>query len=109
MLPGLGGLNPKKMQAMMKQMGIHQEDIEASRVIIERPEGNLVISDPQVAKVTMQGQVTWQIVGEAVEEGVSSGDIEMIMEQTGVDEDSARSALDESGGDLAEAIMKLKG
>ena len=36
MFPGLGGgLNSKKMQAMMKQMGIGQEEIDASRVVIE--------------------------------------------------------------------------
>jgi NACalpha-BTF3-like transcription factor len=29
-----GALNPKKMQAMMKQMGIAQSDIDASRVVI---------------------------------------------------------------------------
>jgi len=27
------GLNPKKMQAMMKQMGMAQEEIDANRVI----------------------------------------------------------------------------
>ena len=30
-----GGLDPKKMQAMMKQMGIAQEEIDALRVVIE--------------------------------------------------------------------------
>jgi len=29
-------LDPKKMQAMMKQMGIAQEQIDASRVVMEK-------------------------------------------------------------------------
>ena len=36
MIPGLGGLNPKKMQGLMKQMGISQEEIPAEKVIIEK-------------------------------------------------------------------------
>ena len=29
-------INPKKMQAIMKQMGMAQEEIEASKVVIEK-------------------------------------------------------------------------
>ena len=38
------GLNPKKMQAMMKQMGMAQEEIDASRVVIEKPAGNMTLN-----------------------------------------------------------------
>jgi len=31
-------IDPKKMQAMMKQMGIGQEEIDATKVTIETPE-----------------------------------------------------------------------
>ncbi len=97
---------------MMKQLGINQEEIEATRVIIEREDGNLVIEEPQVAKVTMQGQVTWQIVGdvqeEEQEEGTTEEDVKMVMQQAEADEAMARAALEETDGDIAEAIMKLK-
>ena len=33
-------LDPKKMQAMMKQFGVAQEEIDANKAIIEK-EGNL--------------------------------------------------------------------
>ena len=33
MIPG--GMDPKKMQAMMRQMGIQSEDINANSVVIE--------------------------------------------------------------------------
>lgn len=102
-----GGIDPKKMQAMMKQMGIKQEEIEASRVIIEQSSGKIIIENPNVQKVTMQGQDSWQITGDAREEGgFSEADIEMIMEKTGKSKAEAMRALDETG-DIAEAIVKL--
>tara|TARA_Y100000310_G_C20312905_1_gene637054 strand:- start:68 stop:397 length:330 start_codon:yes stop_codon:yes gene_type:complete len=106
----LPGLNPKKMAAMMKQMGIKQEEIEASRVVIEREEGNIVIVNPGVMKVNMQGQETWQISGEASEEesgGINEADVELVMEKTGKSEEEARKALEGVEGDIAEAILKL--
>jgi nascent polypeptide-associated complex subunit alpha len=108
MLPGMGGINPKKMQAMMKQLGIKQEEIEALRVIIEREDGNIIIENPSVTKVNMQGQDTWQIMGEASEEeaGVNEDDIKLVMEKTGKSEEEARKALEETN-DIAEAIVKL--
>ena len=36
MIPGLGGgLDPKKMQGMMKKLGIKQEEIDAQEVTIK--------------------------------------------------------------------------
>ena len=57
-------MNPRKMQQMMKKMGVAQQDIEATRVIIETPEKNLIIDEPQVAKVNMMGQETLQVSGQ---------------------------------------------
>jgi nascent polypeptide-associated complex subunit alpha len=107
MLGGLGGLDPKKMQAMMKQMGIKQEEIDALRVIIEKEDGRIVIENPSVAKITMQGQESWQITGDAKEEAtISENDVKLVMEKTGKSESEARAALEKTG-DLAEAIMDL--
>ena len=53
MFPGLGGMNPKKMQAMMKQMGIDQEEIDADRVVIECSDRKIVINDHGVTKIKM--------------------------------------------------------
>ena len=43
MFPGMGKINPKQMQGLMKQMGISQEEIEAERVIIEKSDGKIGI------------------------------------------------------------------
>tara|TARA_Y100000034_G_C6606055_1_gene263796 strand:- start:135 stop:464 length:330 start_codon:yes stop_codon:yes gene_type:complete len=107
-----GGMNPAKMQGMMKKMGISQVPLNVKKVIFEMGEGdNLVIEDPNVVKVSMQGQETYQVSGEAVEEaaeGFSDDDVSMVASQTGKSEDKARVALEKSDGDIAEAIMGLK-
>jgi nascent polypeptide-associated complex subunit alpha len=112
------GLNPKKMQAMMKQMGIAQQEIEANRVVIESDEGNIIINNPSVVKINMQGQENFQISGDISEEDASEteeseeensqeDDIKTIMEKVGCIEEEAKQALEKSNGDLTEAILSL--
>jgi nascent polypeptide-associated complex subunit alpha len=105
------GLNPKKMQAVMKQMGISQDEIPASRVIIEKPDNSkIVIDNPSVTKINMQGQESFQITGDVKEEAgepeISEEDVNTVVEKTGKSIEKARKALEEKG-DLAEAILEL--
>ena len=103
-------LDPKKMQAVMKQMGMAQEEIPAEKVIIEQTDGNkTIINNPSVMKIKMQGQETFQISGEVSEEAgetFNEEDVQTIVEKTGASEGDAKKALEETG-DLAEAILKL--
>jgi nascent polypeptide-associated complex subunit alpha len=105
------GMNANKMAGMMKKMGISQEQLPVNRVVFEMDDGNLVIEDPSVLKVKMQGQETYQVSGEAVEESTeafSDDDVAMVVEQTGKSDSEVKAALEESEGDIAEAIMALK-
>ncbi len=103
----LPSIDPKKMQAIMKQMGVKQEDIDASKVVIHKNSGErIIIENASVAKVTMQGQVTWQISGVEREEAFSEEDIKTVMDQTSSSHEKAKRALEETG-DIAEAIIKL--
>lgn len=105
-----GNINPAKMQAMMKQLGIKQDEIPAKRVIIEQENSKIIINNPNVVKIDMKGQESWQITGEASEEAstpsISEEDIKIIVEKTGASEAKARQALEKTG-DLAEAILEL--
>lgn len=106
-----GGINPKQMQALMKQMGMKQEEIETLRVIIEKNDGNKIVIEPaNVQKITMQGQESFQVTGEIREESeeveFSQEDVELVMEKTGKSEKEARKALEETR-DIAEAIGRL--
>ncbi|MDP2925346.1 MAG: nascent polypeptide-associated complex protein [Nanoarchaeota archaeon] len=107
------GIDPKKMQSMMRQMGIAQEEINAEKVIIETPEKSIIIENPSVIKVKMQGQANFQISGDVkevqkeVEKDTKEEDIKTIMEKTGCSEVEAKKALKDSNGDLTEAILSL--
>ena len=95
----------------MKQMGIAQEEIPTSKVIIEKEDGKKLIIEPaSVTKIKMQGQESFQIVGEAREESekveISESDIKTVMEKTGCSKKEAEKALEETD-DLAEAILEL--
>ena len=111
MFPGLGGgLDPKKMQGMMKQLGMSQQEIDASQVIIEKKDGKrIVIENPSVSKISFHGQESFQITGTPKEESgftISKDDIKVVMEKAGCTEQQARKALEETQ-DIAEAILSL--
>ena len=104
-------LNPKQVEKMMRRMGIQSQEIQAEEVIIKTPEKDIVISNPQVSKVNMMGQETFQIIGEISEKEkskITEQDIEMVMNQAGVSREEAQEALEATQGDLAESILRLK-
>jgi nascent polypeptide-associated complex subunit alpha len=126
MMPGMGRVNPKQMKQAMKRLGITNEDIQGvEEVIIRTKDKEYVISDASVSVMTMQGQKTFQIVGETVvrpREGATSGqkigtapvqinipeeDIELVMGQTGCTREKAVESLKATDGQPAEAIIRL--
>jgi len=108
------GMNPRDMRQAMKRLGIQQQEIAAKEVIIRLEDKEIVISNPNVTKVNMMGQDTYQVVGEESERSlgsepdISDEDIETVAEQAGVSKEGALKAIQDSKGDLAEAILKLK-
>jgi len=102
-------IDPKKMQAVMKQMGINQTEISATKVIIEKDDGEkIIITNPSVVKIKMQGQESFQISGDVSEseEKFSDDDVKVVMEKTGCSEKEAKKSLEKTG-DLAETILEL--
>ncbi len=113
MIPGMGG-DPRQMGAMMKRLGINVQEIDnVQEVVIRTPDKDYVFTNTTVSVMKAQGAETWSISGSPevraheVRLEASPEDVAMVMEQTGVDEATARKALEETGGDLAEAITKL--
>ena len=101
------------MQKAMKRLGIRQEEIEAEEVIIKTKDKSLIIKHPQVSKVNMMGQETIQVIGDITEmdndkSKINDEDIATVIEQTNCTEEEALEALQESKGNLAEAILKLQ-
>lgn len=107
------GMNPRQMKGMMKKMGIKQIEIPAVRVIIQTEDKEIVFEQPQVSKINVAGQETFQLVGPYIERSIDSTpdineeDIQTIVDQTGVSEEKAKEALESTKGDLAEAIIEL--
>jgi nascent polypeptide-associated complex subunit alpha len=102
-------IDPKKMQAMMKQLGMKSENIDASRVIIECEDKNIVIETPSVTKVVMHGQEQFQIAGDVREEekGISEEDIKIIQDKTNADREKILKTLKDNNGDIAQTIIDL--
>lgn len=115
MMPGMGGgIDPRKMNQMMRQLGIDVKEIDGvQKVIIQTANKDIVFEDASVTVMTAQGQKTYQVTGTPREEqhdvklAYSEDDVKMVMEQTDASEEDAKAALEETGGDLAEAIVKL--
>ncbi len=105
-----GNLNPKQIEGLMKKMGIAQEEINASRVIIECEDKKIKINNPSVMKIKMSGNTSFQISGEISEEESSSfneEDIKIVMEKTGKSKKEVLKILKKTKGDIAEAILEL--
>lgn len=108
------GMNKRQMQKAMKKMGINQEQIDASEVIIRLADRDLIIRNPDVARVNMMGQETFQIVGDVEElerettPDINEDDVQTVVDQTGVSLDIARRAIEDANGDLAQAILSLQ-
>lgn len=109
----LPGMNPRKMQQMMRQLGIQQQELPAEEVLIKMKDKIIVITNPSVQKVNMMGQETFQISGEIEERElsekaeISEDDVETVMAQAKVSREQAVAALEEADGDLAQAILNL--
>jgi nascent polypeptide-associated complex subunit alpha len=134
---GGGGMNPRKLQQMMEQMGIDLDELDAEEVVIRTADEELVFTDAQVTRMDAQGQQTYQVVGDpevrergadasgaveadasgAVEadasgdagaDAIPDSDVAIVAERAGVGEADAREALAEADGDLAAAIARFE-
>jgi nascent polypeptide-associated complex subunit alpha len=115
------GVSPKKLSQMMKQTGISVEEInDVEEVVIKTADAELVFEDATVTVMDVQGLKTYQITGTPVkrpkpesglepesEVSISPEDLEIVMEKAGCSEAEAKAALNETKGDLAEAISRL--
>ncbi|GAG78673.1 unnamed protein product [marine sediment metagenome] len=110
MMPGR--INPRQMNQMMKKLGINVKEIEnVEKVIIQTGDKEYVFENVEVTIMDAQGQKTYQITGNPKiidrKEEIKEEDIKLVIEQTGKSEEEAIKALEETNGDIAEAIMKL--
>ncbi len=106
-------IDPRQLKKIMDQMGISSTDIEAERVVIQSKDKDIIIENPQVTQIDAKGSISFQIQGDIKEVDkskveISDDDIKMVMDKASVDEDTARTALEEANGDIASALINLK-
>lgn len=108
-------MNSRQVEKMMQKMGITQTHVDALEVIIRTKDSDIIIKNPQVSKVNMMGQQTFQITGEITqgqarlkEVEITKQDIDAVVMQTGVTEKKAKEVLEKYHGDLALAILELQ-
>ncbi|MEM2117735.1 MAG: nascent polypeptide-associated complex protein [Candidatus Bathyarchaeia archaeon] len=109
-------VSPREARRMMQRMGMSMDAIEeVKEVVIKTSNKEIVIEEPEVAVLAVQGQKIYQVTGGKITEkaverklAIPEEDIRLVADQTGKSLEEARKALEESGGDLAKAILLLQ-
>jgi nascent polypeptide-associated complex subunit alpha len=104
----------RQTRRMLERAGVSMEQIDGvEEVIIRTAEKDLVIKEPTVSKMGMKGSQMFSIVGDIVEERMrekpkfTREDVLLVAQQANVSEAKAEQALKDTGGDLAQAILRL--
>jgi nascent polypeptide-associated complex subunit alpha len=116
-------VNPRQARRMMEKMGMKMDAVaDAKEVIIRRENTELVIENPQVTVMQFQGQKIYQVMGTSSFERpiteigemelekpiqVSEEDVQLVAAQAGVSYEVSKQALEQTNGDLAQAILNL--
>ena len=114
-----GAPQGRDAKRMMQKMGLKIDESEGvTEVQIRTATREIIIKEPVVTSVVVQGQRMYQVTGgsalertpsaEAGQPEVPEEDVNLVATQTGKTVGEAKVALKESGGDLAEAILRLK-
>ena len=117
-------MNPREQKRMMQRMGMNMDSVgDVKQVIIRTADKDIVIDEPEVAILQVQGQKMYQVIGGQVSEqapsqggttaallkpAFSEEDVQLVADQTGKSLEKAKEALQECGGDLAKAILLLQ-
>jgi len=114
-----GRVNPREAKRMMQRMGLNMDAMtDVRQVVIKTSSKEITIEAPEVAVLEMQGQKIFQVTGGKVTEKAAAAeqktvtlpdeDVRLVADQTGKSIEEAKRALEESGGDLAKAILLLQ-
>ena len=116
-------MNPREQKRMMQRMGMNMDSVaDVQQVIIRTATKDIVIDEPEVAILQVQGQKMYQVIGGQVSEQAPSArtagapakptftqeDVQLVADQTGKSLERAKEALLEADGDLAKAILLLQ-
>ena len=99
---------------MLERMGLDMNQIpDVKEVIIRTSSKDMVIREANVSEINAKGMRVFQVMGSEVEEiereqpKFTEEDVLLVAQQAGVSQERASVALEESNGDLAQAILQL--
>ena len=117
-------MNSRRARRMMKQMGMNMNELgDIKKVIMQGDKREIVIEAPQVTSINVQGTKMYQVAGgketerkpttevsepEEAPLEIPEEDVLLVAQQASVSVDVARKALEDTGGDLAQAIIRLQ-
>jgi len=106
-------MDNRNTRRMMERMGINMKEIpNVEEVIIKTADKEMHIKNASVSEVNAQGNRVFQVTGDVEEvevekEKFNEEDVLLVQQQTGASREKAVAALEESGGEVARAILKL--
>jgi len=107
-------ISPREARRMMRRMGLNMSPLEVEEVILRTKDREIIIQDPEVAVLEIQGQRIFQVTGGKISEKerkkrvvIPEEDVQLVAQQAGVSLDRAKAALEQTNGDLAQAILLL--
>ncbi|MEM2915655.1 MAG: nascent polypeptide-associated complex protein [Candidatus Bathyarchaeia archaeon] len=114
--------SPREMRRMMDRIGVNTREMPDIREVIFRTATkDLIVQNPSVTSVEIQGQQIFQVVGDGITErqisakaepekakpSISEEDILLVAQQADVTMEEAKATLEEVEGNLAQAILIL--
>jgi len=108
-------VSPREAKRMMQRMGLSMGEMpDVQQVIFKTSTKEIIVENPEVAIMEMRGQKIFQVTGEKIVEKtiekkvtVPEEDIQLVATQAKVSVEEARAALEQTKGDLAQAILLL--
>jgi nascent polypeptide-associated complex subunit alpha len=104
----------REMRRMLDKMGLDMKTVDnVEEVIIKTDRKELYLVKPQVIEMKGKDSTIFQVVAADIEEkqrevpSFKEEDIILVMQQANVSREKAISALTESKGDMAQAILSL--
>jgi len=108
-------VSPREAKRMMQRMGLSMGEMpDVQQVVFKTSTKEIIIENPEVAIMEMRGQKIFQVTGEKIVEKtiekkvtIPEEDIQLVATQAKVSVEEARAALEQTKGDLAQAILLL--
>ncbi|MEM1507185.1 MAG: nascent polypeptide-associated complex protein [Candidatus Bathyarchaeia archaeon] len=107
-------ISPREARRLMQRMGLNMTNLNVTEVVLKTEDKEIIIENPEVTVLDLQGQKIFQVAGGKISERsvkrkavIPEEDILLVAQQANVSLEEAKAALEQTNGDLAQAILLL--